>query len=237
MTLKPFISCFAVLAFLTDAALAQVVKLPPIFRDHMVLQRDVSVPVWGQADAGSEVTVRFAGQSKTAIVDKQGRWEVRLDPISANNEPREMRIGNSVLRDVLVGEVWLCSGQSNMRWVVGPVGKFPGVDRLVLNFEADGTDLAVKGDRWNDIELAGEDGIYHSAQATLTGNAGTISTAAVKTPRAVRYGWRPVFEPTLFNAAGLPAAPFALWMDNTGNVRPGILTEAASSETSNRSKP
>jgi sialate O-acetylesterase len=510
-------------AFLTDAPLAQVVKLPAIFRDHMVLQRDVSVPVWGQADAGSEVTVRFAGQSKTAIADAEGRWEVRLDPISANNEPREMRIGNSVLRDVLVGEVWLCSGQSNMRWIVGPVDKFPGVegaeeeiarperpelrlfsddgeevwqqrgwqrasgervarfsatayffgqmlhrelgvpvgvinvsrggtsvqawtrrefalrnpftrhyveleeksrdiirnyneaqrqsrlarqagkkgspppvvldpeielarlfhvanlydahieplapfairgvvwyqgesnasrlktaqaygsmlrdliegwrdrwgqpdmpwlvmqlpcwdgatsapwpwvrqgqwetsrivpnaslattcdlsdssnlhpaqkraagerlarlalaktygqpmighgptptgfrtdgDRLVLNFEVDGTDLAVKGDRWNDIEIAGEDGIYHPAQATLTGNAATISTAAVKTPRAVRYGWSPVFEPTLFNAAGLPAAPFALWMDSTGNVRPGILTAVKRFEKNNGSTP
>ena len=128
MTLPPLISCFAVLALLTDAAPAQAVKLPAIFRDHMVLQRDVSVPVWGQADAGSEVTVRFAGQSKTAIADAKGRWEVRLDPISANNEPREMRIGNSVLRDVLVGEVWLCSGQSNMRWIVGHVDKFPGVE-------------------------------------------------------------------------------------------------------------
>lgn len=504
------IFCLVVLVLLPDAALAQAVKVPPIFRDHMVLQRDVSVPVWGQADAGSEVTVRFAGQSKTATVDKQGRWEVRMDPITASNESREMRIGNSVIRDVLVGEVWLCSGQSNMRWIVGHVDKFPGVegaqeeiakperpalrlfsddgeevwqqrgwqrangeqvarfsatayffgqmlhrelgvpvgvinvsrggtsvqawtrhefamrnpftrhyveleeksrdvirsyneaqraarlarqagqkgasqpaeldpeiqiarlfhvanlydahieplapcairgvvwyqgesnasrlktaqaygsmlrdliegwrdrwgqpampwlvmqlpcwdgatsapwpwvrqgqwetsrivpnvsltticdvsdssnlhpaqkreagerlarlalakvygqrmvshgptptgfrtdgDRLVLNFEADGVDLAVKGGRWNDVEIAGADGIYHPAQATFTGNSATILSAAVKAPRAVRYGWRPVFQPTLFNAAGLPAAPFALWMDSSGSILPGIPT-------------
>ena len=113
---------------LADTAIAQAVKLPPIFRDHMVLQRDVSVPVWGRADAGAEITVRFAGQIKTATADAQGRWAVRLEPISVSNEPREMRIGDSVLRDVLVGEVWLCSGQSNMRWIVGRVDKFPGVE-------------------------------------------------------------------------------------------------------------
>lgn len=523
MRLPPLISCFAVLALLTDAAPAQEVKLPAIFRDHMVLQRDVFVPVWGQAEAGAEVLVHFAGQSKMATADARGRWKIKLDPISASNEPREMRIGNSVLRDVLVGEVWLCSGQSNMRWIVGHVDKFPGVygaeeeiakperpalrlfsddgeevwqqrgwqrasgervarfsatayffgqmlhrelgipvgvinvsrggtsvqawtrrefamrnpftrhyvelgeksrdiirkyneaqresrlarqaghkgasppaeldpeieiarlfhvanlydahieplapfalrgvvwyqgesnasrlktaqaygsmlrdliegwrdrweqpdmpwlvmqlpcwggatsapwpwvrqgqwetsliltnvslattcdvsdssnlhpaqkhaagerlarlalantygqrmishgptptgfrtegGRLVLIFEGDGTDLAVKGGRWDDIEIAGADGIYHPAQATFTGNAATILSAAVKTPRAVRYGWSPVFEPTLFNAAGLPATPFALWMDNTGDIRPGILTAVTRSETNNRSRP
>lgn len=518
-----FLLALAGLVATANLCLSNDIALPSIFRDHMVLQQGVAVPVWGKADPDTEVLIKFAGQIKATRASKQGDWMVHLDPMPASGKPEELSIGSKVIRDVLVGEVWLCSGQSNMRWIVGAIDRFPGVeggeteiaapedsefrlfsddgeeiwqqrgwqraggehvarfsatayffgkmlrrqlavpvgvinvsrggtsvqawtprefalrnpftrhyveleaksrdiireynanqreirearqagrkgvqqvvpldpeleiarlfhvgnlydahiealapfavrgvvwyqgesnasriktaqaygsmlrdliegwrdrwgqpdmpwlvmqlpcwdgatsvpwpwvrqgqwetsrivpnvslattcdvsdssnlhpaqkreagerlarlalaktygqsvvahgptptgfhtdgDRLVLSFESGGADITVKGDRWNDIELAGEDGIYHPAQATFTGNAATISTPAVKAPRAVRYGWSPVFEPTLFNAAGLPAPPFALWMDNTGNVRPGILTEAASSETSNRSNP
>ncbi len=523
MQLALLISRFAVLALLAETAFAQAVKLPPIFRDHMVLQRDVSVPVWGQADAGAEITVRFAGQIKTATADAQGRWAVRLEPISVSSEPREMRIGNSVLRDVLVGEVWLCSGQSNMRWIVGRVDKFPGVEgadeeiakperaelrlfsddgeeawqqrgwqrasgervarfsatayffgqmlqrelgvpvgvinvsrggtsvqawtrwefamrnpftrhyvdleeksrdiirnyneeqrvarlarqaghkaapqpasldpeieiarlfhvanlydahieplapfairgvvwyqgesnasrlktaqaygsmlrdliegwrdrwgqpempwlvmqlpcwdgatsapwpwvrqgqwetsrvvpnvglattcdvsdssnlhpaqkraagerlarlalakvyakpiiaqgptpnrlrlaggKLVVDFDTGGTTISLHGGDWNDVEIAAADGIYHPAQATFSGNTATLTSAAVREPRAIRYGWRPVFTPTLFNADGLPTAPFALWIDEAGSSKPGILNAPSPAETTSASKP
>ena len=94
----------------------------------MVLQCDTPVPVWGRAKAGAAVAVSFAGQTKTTRADDRGNWTLHLDPLPASGEPREMRVGDFVIRDVLVGEVWLCSGQSNMRWIVGPVGKFPGVE-------------------------------------------------------------------------------------------------------------
>ena len=90
----------------------------------MVLQRDVRVPVWGTAEPGSLIKVQFAGQVKTARADKRGQWKVVLAPMKAAREPREMRIVSPaglsavVLRDVLVGEVWLCSGQSNMQWMM-----------------------------------------------------------------------------------------------------------------------
>ena len=92
------------------------------FGDQMVLQRDLPVPVWGDAAPGVQVTVTFAGQTKQATADANGRWMVRLDPMPASAENRPLTLssggGQTVFKDVLVGEVWLCSGQSNMEWGV-----------------------------------------------------------------------------------------------------------------------
>lgn len=97
------------------------VKLPAIFADHMVLQRGKPDPVWGWADPGEEVTVKFGGQTKTATAGADGAWKVTLDALEASSDPAEMQVAgkNSVsFKDVLVGEVWLCSGQSNMGFTV-----------------------------------------------------------------------------------------------------------------------
>lgn len=101
------------LLFLPLLAHAEI-KLPAFIADHMVLQRDTAVPVWGWATPGEAVTVSFAGQSKATKSDEKGKWLVKLDPLAASEESREMRIGSRVIKDVLVGEVWLASGQSNM---------------------------------------------------------------------------------------------------------------------------
>lgn len=111
--MKPLLLC-ACLATLTSIQAA--VQMPSIFTDHMVLQRDLPVPVWGKAEPGEEVTVEFAGQKKTAKADANGRWMVKLDPLAANAEPQVLKAGNVTIQDVLVGEVWLASGQSNMEW-------------------------------------------------------------------------------------------------------------------------
>lgn len=92
-------------------------KLGAIFSDHMVIQREQPLPVWGSAAPGEEILVRFAGQEKKARTNHAGEWQVRLDPLEANAEARELEIvgEKSVsIKDVLVGDVWLCSGQSNM---------------------------------------------------------------------------------------------------------------------------
>lgn len=97
------------------------VKLPAVFTDHLVLQRGKAVAVWGSAEAGEEVSVTFAGQTKKATADKEGAWKVALDKLEASAEPRELKVKGKneiVLKDVLVGEVWVCSGQSNMQWTV-----------------------------------------------------------------------------------------------------------------------
>jgi len=98
------------------AALAEV-KLPSIFGDNMVLQRDMKAPVWGTAEPGERITIIIAGQQKVAEAGKDGKWMVRLDPLKAGG-PHEMVVkgkGNTVtLKNVMAGEVWFCSGQSNM---------------------------------------------------------------------------------------------------------------------------
>jgi sialate O-acetylesterase len=104
---------FAACARPTEAA----PRLAAAFADHAVLQRDMPVPVWGWADAGEAITVEFAGQRQTATADATGRWQVRLKPLAASEEPRDLVVtgnGTLTIRDVLVGEVWLASGQSNM---------------------------------------------------------------------------------------------------------------------------
>jgi len=96
-------------------------RLPAIINDHMVLQQKQANPIWGWDTPGTEVTVTFGGQNKTAIAGKDGKWTVKLDPVSANADPAEITIKGSSERkiaDVLVGEVWMCSGQSNMGMTV-----------------------------------------------------------------------------------------------------------------------
>lgn len=91
--------------------------MPNVFGDHMVLQREMNVPVWGWAAPGETVTVEFASQSVSAKADTDGKWRLRLAPLQASTESREFRVSASnriVLKDVVVGEVWLCGGQSNM---------------------------------------------------------------------------------------------------------------------------
>ncbi len=111
--------CLAGFVLLADAGFAEV-KLPALFGNHMVLQREMPVPVWGWADPGEKVTVTFRDQKKTAQADAQGNWSVRLDPLTLG-KPGTLTVSGSnqlVLEDVLVGEVWICSGQSNMKWTV-----------------------------------------------------------------------------------------------------------------------
>jgi len=96
-------------------------KLPAIFGDHMVLQQKQANPVWGWDTPGTEVTVQFAGQTQSAKAGADGKWTVKLAPLPANAKPATLTIrGTSQreLKDVLVGEVWVCSGQSNMQWSV-----------------------------------------------------------------------------------------------------------------------
>src|SRR5689334_16676994 len=94
------------------------VKLPAVLTDHMVIQRDVPVHVWGTADSGEEVSVTFRGATRGDKADTLGRWSVYL-PAGAAGGPFELIVkgANTVtLRDVLVGDVWIASGQSNMEW-------------------------------------------------------------------------------------------------------------------------
>ena len=119
------------LAVLTLGALASAaeLRLPAAFSDHMVLQRDKAVAVWGWADADEEVSVEFAGQKKSAKADASGKWFLRLDPLTASAESRKLTATGkdgrkAEVSDVLVGDVWLGSGQSNMAMTVNRAKDF-----------------------------------------------------------------------------------------------------------------
>lgn len=94
------------------------VSLPDVISDAMVLQQNQRVPIWGNADPGEPVTVRFAAQSKSTTASADGEWLIKLDPLKANATPATITISgrNTIeLRNILVGEVWLVAGQSNMQ--------------------------------------------------------------------------------------------------------------------------
>lgn len=131
--------CYVVAALMQCSA---ALEMPAIFRDHMVLQRDMPIPIWGEAEPGQRVTAEFGGQVQSATADAQGSWSLRFDPLPASAEPRPLHVRvsdteSATFEDVLVGEVWICAGQSNMEWIMGkldtpsgvhPEIHFPGVE-------------------------------------------------------------------------------------------------------------
>jgi len=108
--------------FLPAAARGDV-KMPSIFGDHMVLQQGMKLPVWGKADPGEKVMVSVGGAQGSATADEQGRWRVDLDPLPVSAQPVVLEVrgaGNTLkFSDVLIGDVWICSGQSNMAFTLG----------------------------------------------------------------------------------------------------------------------
>src|ERR1044072_6778243 len=92
--------------------------LPDVISNGMVLQRDQAVPIWGQADPGESVTVSFKGQVRNTTADGNGRWAIHLQRLKATTTPAVLTIEGRKrieLQDILVGEVWLVAGQSNMQ--------------------------------------------------------------------------------------------------------------------------
>ena len=107
-----------ILPLLVSSVLAKPIPAG-LFADHGVLQRDRPVPIWGTADSQEKVTVSFAAKEYTVTADADGRWKIFLDPMPASSESRDLAIRGAtgepmILRDMLVGEVWIASGQSNM---------------------------------------------------------------------------------------------------------------------------
>ncbi len=105
----------------SEEALERKLRLPAIFGDHMVLQRNTPLPIWGWAPPGEEVIVRLGRTQVKTKANKDGRWRGQLPPQTAGG-PHDLVVATKTeqvhFRDVLFGEVWLCSGQSNMEWPV-----------------------------------------------------------------------------------------------------------------------
>ncbi|MDB4461665.1 hypothetical protein N9043_01795, partial [bacterium] len=102
-----------VFASLATTASADI-TLPTVFGEGMVLQRNLPVPIWGTATPQEKVTVNFASQQHSTKADENGKWMIKLNPLSTSSKGSKLTIKGSnelILNDVLVGEVWLCSGQ------------------------------------------------------------------------------------------------------------------------------
>ena len=109
------ISCIIVFIFTCNAAIAQV-KLPALINDSMILQRDEPIKIWGWASPGEEVEIKFAGKKYKAVAGKDKKWLVTISPMKAGG-PFTMEIHASnhlIIRDIMLGDVWICGGQSNM---------------------------------------------------------------------------------------------------------------------------
>ncbi|MEZ0256614.1 MAG: alpha/beta hydrolase fold domain-containing protein [Chthoniobacter sp.] len=111
-------SCKAGLILLALAAASNAaVSLPSVISDHMVLQAGTPAAIWGWAAPGESVAISIAGQTQKTVADKDGKWSVRLEKLAASSEPQTLTVQGEnklTVHDVLVGEVWLASGQSNM---------------------------------------------------------------------------------------------------------------------------
>lgn len=182
----------APLLFLVCAAcgsLVAEVRLAPIFGDHMVIQRDKPVRVFGTAVVGESVTVAFGADARTGVADASGKWIVTLPPRGADATPGEIRISGVkdkiVLRNVLVGDVWITAGQSNMEWPLSRDGEGVGGLR-----------------RASDAGLR----VLTFAKPNLDAAAAALSTAAVKrlTPESYYEGrWSPAVGGNAANASAV----------------------------------
>jgi len=114
---------FILFFFLGSALTFANVRLPALFSDGMVLQQKQPVPVWGWGKPGDSVRVECKGQIKKTTVGKEGKWMLRLDPLQASSKPVVLKITvgteTKTIKNVLVGEVWICAGQSNMDHLLG----------------------------------------------------------------------------------------------------------------------
>jgi sialate O-acetylesterase len=111
---------FTILILVTACSALADVRLPHIISDNMVLQRDNELPIWGCADPGEKITLEFAGSKMSVVADDNGSWQTKLPPTKAGG-PFVMSISGHnfiQIKNILIGDVWLCSGQSNMEWLL-----------------------------------------------------------------------------------------------------------------------
>ncbi|BCX46602.1 rhamnogalacturonan acetylesterase [Haloferula helveola] len=178
--------------------------MPSVFSDHMVLQRDLDIPVWGTAEPGAEVEVTLAGESRVVRAGPKGRWRLRLPPLEAGG-PYRMVVSSSATRsfeDVMVGEVWLCSGQSNMDFTVAPTEKRPWSG--TANWEKEVAAADSPGIRMFTAEWA----LHESPQADVAGEWKVCSPQAVGDFSAVAYFFGRDLQDALDVPVGLIACAF-----------------------------
>lgn len=235
--------CLTILfcALLCTAASAQI-KLPKVIGSNMVLQRNQPVPVWGWSAPGKTVKVVFDNQSKTGIADSAGYWKLTLKALKANSKPQDMLITADTstvkLTNILVGEVWLCSGQSNMEYnlklMKGYTKPFKGIDSAALELGVINPQIRMfkveKKLSLPDVTTTGWNECRDSAQAKITA-AGYYFAKLIQAKLHVPVGiissswggsriepWTPPSAYTTLPAFAKEAAADTLFIDG---VKPG----------------
>ncbi len=194
---------FVLLLVNAGAAFADV-KLPAVISDNMVLQRGMKVPIWGWSEPGEKIFISVTWQSMGygARAGNDGKWMVKLFHSTAGGPFEITIVGKNTIKieNVVVGEVWVCSGQSNMQW---PVTRSANAEQAI----------------------AAADHKFVWADAKIDGDTVVVSSDKVSEPRpseglgepvAARYGWANNPVCNLYNKEGLPASPFRT------DDRPGI---------------
>ncbi len=116
----PFVPlCVLFICSISTAALADGVTLASVFGDNRVLQREQKIPIWGESTPENTITVKFGEFSVSCKADADGLWRVMIGPLKASKTPAKLIVNDVIVNNVLVGDVWLCSGQSNMEWWMG----------------------------------------------------------------------------------------------------------------------
>lgn len=183
---------------------AAQLRIAGVFTDHAVLQRDQPATIWGWADPDEKITVTFASQSKPATADASGSWRVKLDPMPASAEGRDLVVQSelkgrqSKLTDIVVGDVWLCSGQSNMHFRM----------RTVANAEQE----IAAADQPNLRFLAVEHQFDQKPCADITGSWQRVSPATAADCSAVAY----YFGREMVRSQGVPVG---LVISSVGGTR------------------
>jgi sialate O-acetylesterase len=151
------------LLFSAHSSLATV-RLPHLFSNRMVLQRDTELHIWGWADPGEKITVRLSGKNYNAVTGATGEWSVTIPPQSYGG-PYVLEVNEIVIRDVLIGDVWLCSGQSNQETpIVRLLDRFPEINtsnnHMIRHYKAP-SKTSIDGEE-TDIPAGG---VWYSANA------------------------------------------------------------------------
>jgi len=196
-------------------------QLPEIFTDHMVMQRNQPVRFWGSANATTQVTVRFAGKTSTTQTDPDGRWEVAFPPMKAGG-PYSATIENEEttirLNDILMGEVWICSGQSNMAFRLRDAATagedIPHAANRQLRFFDQKEIAPTHAVAWNDSVLAQVNRLDYYIPATWT----LSDSVTAKQFSAVAYYFGQLLQQQLGVPVGLihnaiGGSPAEAWID------------------------
>jgi len=239
--IRPVVTTLAVLVAASTAAGGQAeraaLKPARVFTSNAVLQRSQSCPVFGRDVPGSKVTVMFAGQTLNATADASGRWRVGLAPLLACAAPQTLTVDGSTriaLTNILVGDVWLISGQSNADWplrsAAGGRAAMASATNTLLRYLQMAESPITTATAWTPAEVAklSPDDYFSGVwQVSDPSRAGAVSAVGylfarhIQTNQNIPIGlidctvggtmaesWMPTGEVNFFNGAGLPASPF-----------------------------